>query len=322
MGFKFSRRRFFAGAGVAAAASAFPRVAHALTAPIYPAMDLSYFDTPIRPEPGNFLFGCAAITWEGKDRQAIDDIASLGYRGIQLREPAIKEFRSPDELRDLLFKRHLTLVALSSGNVRLDPKVEAEDLAKHTANAKFMRDAGGLYLQVIDQKPKDRALVADDYKRLGRLLSEVGKRTQDVGLPLGYHNHMGSCGEKPEEVDRIMDAADPRYVKLELDIAHYVQGGGDPVKAIEKYRDRLLFLHLKDVVDADPKTSSKGRTHRFVELGRGRVDVPAVLAALERVKFRGWAVVELDGPTDGSRTPKESAAISKDYLEKRLGQRV
>jgi hypothetical protein len=32
-----------------------------------------------------------------------------------------------------------------------------------------------------------------------------------------------------------MDAADPRYIKLELDIAHYQQGGGDPVRAYEKY---------------------------------------------------------------------------------------
>jgi len=58
---------------------------------------------------------------------------------------------------------------------------------------------------------------------------------------------MGSLSERPEELDQIMSASDPRYVKLELDIAHYLQGGGDPVKAIEKYSDRLLFLHIKDV---------------------------------------------------------------------------
>jgi len=34
---------------------------------------------------------------------------------------------------------------------------------------------------------------------------------------------------------------------MELDVAHYFQGGGDPAKAIEKYSDRLLFLHIKDV---------------------------------------------------------------------------
>ena len=32
-----------------------------------------------------------------------------------------------------------------------------EEIAKHTAHAKFVRDAGGLYLQVTDDRPKDRA---------------------------------------------------------------------------------------------------------------------------------------------------------------------
>ena len=320
MGSKFSRRRFVAGVGVVAAASALPRRALALAEPIYPPMDLSYFDTPIRPAPGQFRLGYAAITWEGKDRQAIEDIAALGFRGIQLRSPAIKEFRSPAELRDLLLRRHLTFVALSGGNVRLDPAVEAEDLAKHLANAKFLRDAGGLYLQVTDQRPKDRPVTSEDFKRLGRLLTEIGKRSADLGVPLGYHNHMGSLGERPEEVDRIMDASDPNLVRLELDIAHYVQGGGDPVKAIERYRDRLLFLHIKDVetLTGNPKP----KPYRFVELGRGRVDLPAVFAALERAKFRGWSVVELDTVPESSRTPKESAMISKEFLEKKLGLKV
>jgi inosose dehydratase len=79
------------------------------------------------------------------------------------------------------------------------------------------------------------------------MLTEIGKRAVDLGVPVGYHNHMGSLGEAPEEVDRIMDAVDARYVKLELDIAHYQQGGGDPARAIRQYHDRLLFLHIKDV---------------------------------------------------------------------------
>lgn len=318
----FSRRRFIAGLGAAGAWSALPRPVLALMQPMYPPMDLSYFDTPIRPAPGDICIGYAAITWEGKDRQAIEEIAALGYRGIQLRANAVKDFSSPAQLRDLLHQRHLTLVALSSGNVRLDPAVEAEDLATHLSHAKFVRDAGGLYLQVIDQKPKGRSATADDYKKLGRLLTEIGKRTADVGIPLGYHNHMNSLGERPEEVDRILDAADPKHVKLELDIAHYVQGGGDPVKAIERYRDRLLFLHIKDVEADDAKSNPKGRAYRFVELGRGRVDLPAVFSALQRIKFRGWAIVELDGPQASARTPKESAVISKDYLEQKLGLKV
>ncbi len=119
-------------------------------------------------------------------------------------------------------------------------------------------------------------------------------------------------------MDHILEAADPRYAKLELDVAHYFQGGGDPAKAIEKYSDRLLFLHIKDVEQLPDSPNAK-RPYRFVELGRGRVNLPAVFDALHKVNFRGWAIVELDGVPDKTRTPKDSAAISKKYLEERLG---
>jgi inosose dehydratase len=238
-----------------------------------------------------------------------------------LRANVIKDFGSPAELRELLAKHQLKMVALSSGGVRIDPAVEAEQLTLHVDHAKFVREVGGLYLQVTDERPKDRAITPADYKRLGKMLTEIGKRTADLGISLGYHNHMGSLGERPEEVDQILQAADPRYAKLELDVAHYFQGGGDPAKAIEKYSDRLLFLHIKDVEPLTGNADAK-RPYRFVELGRGKVDLPAVFDALHKVNFRGWAIVELDAVPDKARTPKESGAISKKYLEEKLGVTV
>jgi inosose dehydratase len=58
---------------------------------------------------------------------------------------------------------------------------------------------------------------------------------------------------------------------------------------------------------------------QWVELGRGKVDLPAVFAALDKVRFKGWAIVELDRVPDPSRTPKQCAEISRDYLNRKLG---
>jgi inosose dehydratase len=266
-------------------------------------------------------FGNAAITWGGNDRQAIEDTAAAGYPGIQLRSNVLDEFGArPAELRDLLAKHQLTMVALSSGNMRLDPAFEREDLDKHTRHARFVKEVGGLYLQMTDERPKGRPIVAADYRRLGHLLTELGKRTADLGVPVSYHHHMNNLGERPEEVRAIMDAADPRFVKLQLDTAHYQQGGGDPVRAVREYRDRILFLHIKDLEAPVPgATGDLSRSYRFVELGRGKVDLKGVFAALNDINFQGWAVVELDRVPDASRTPKESALISKRYLERELG---
>ena len=285
-------------------------LAGALSATAFPAalraLDLS--------RPAGIRFGYAAITWGGNDRQAIDDVAALGFRGIQLRGSAVTEWENrPQELKDLLASRHLTLVALSSGLMRIDPAFEAEDLATHVKHAQFVRDVGGLYLQVVDQRPRQRAAGTDDYTRMGRLLTELGRRTADLGVPLGLHNHMGNLSQAPDEVARVLDAADPRYVRLELDTAHYAQAGGDPAIAAEHYRDRLLFLHVKDL--ESPVPGRPADSYRFVELGRGKLDFPAFFAALARTKFEGWAIVELDRVPDAARTPKESGEIARRYLE-------
>ena len=316
-----SRRTFLTGLGAAAVGSALPigRLAEALAPPLYPPMDLSYFDTPVSPAPADIQFGYAAMTWDGHDRQAIEDVAAVGFRGIQLRTSALEEFGDrPSALKELLAQHQLTMVAFSSGNVSIDPALESRTIDEHTKHARFVHDVGGIYLQVTDAKPKDRAVTPADCARLGRMLTEIGKRTADLGIPLGYHNHMNNIGEKPDDVDRVLAAADPRYVKLELDVAHYLQGGGDPAAAIRRYRERLLFMHIKDV--ESPAGSAAGsaapdRSYRFVELGRGKVDLPGVFTALHDVKFRGWAVVELDAVPDNARTPKASAVIAKQYLE-------
>jgi inosose dehydratase len=266
-------------------------------------------------------FGYTAMTWGNEERQAIDDIAAVGFAGIQFRANAVTDFK-PDELKSLLAQHRLTFVALSSGDVSLDSP-EPEQIARHVSNARFVKDAGGLYLQVLDQlKSYPRTATPDECKRLGKVLTEIGKRTADMGIPLGYHNHLNTLSQTPDNLDRILAAADPKFVKLELDTAHIVAGGGDPAKTIDKYHDRLLFLHLKDVVDIPADTPKAKYPFQFVELGRGRVDLPAVVAALDRVRFNGWAVVELDRVPDPSRTPKQCAQISKSYLDQRLSSRL
>jgi inosose dehydratase len=330
-GFEFTRRNFIYAGGAAVACSLIPAPAvKALTkafAPLYLHTDLSYFDTPIAPAPADIHFGYASITWNGNDRQAIDDIAAVGYPGIQLRANAIAEFENkPAALLELLNAHKLKMVALSSGYLDIGNPQDTE-VAAHVARARFAKDAGAIYMQVIGARPKGRSPVREDYEKMGKLLMELSKRTADIGVQVGFHNHMDSLGEKSEEVDWIFASTDPRYAKLELDVAHCVQGGGDPVKMMTKYSDRLLFMHLKDVRTITPPPPPAGSTaapknYQFVELGRGRVDFPAVFANIEKIKYRGWAIVELDAVPEPLRTPKDCAETSKKYLADKLGYKI
>jgi inosose dehydratase len=288
------------------------------------ALPLSYLASAFAADasaPSSLTYGYAAITWGKAFTEAIDDIAAVGFHGIQLRaaDGIVERFgQTPSALRDLLARSHLSFAALSSGNLVIDPAREQEQLATHTAHARFLREAGGRYLQVIDERPKGRAVVDDDYVRVGRLLTKLGTRTQDLGVTLVYHHHMNSVGEKPHEIAAVLAAADRRHVRLLFDCAHYLQGGGDPAAAIRQYRDWIELLHLKDVRAAPAEPGG----YQWVELGRGRVDLPAVFGAIRDIGYTGPAIVELDRVPDANRTPKQCAEINRRYLVDVMHQKV
>ncbi len=264
---------------------------------------------------GNIRIGYSAITWGGKDAQAIEDLSRLGFKGIQLRANTFGPYRNkPSELKQLLDKHHLTLCMFSSGNVEIVPEKFQSTIDTHVAHASFVKVLGGNAIQLTNSaRPKDRAPSREELVRLATVMNEIGKQTAAMGIQAVYHNHMNQLGETPEEVDIIVKAMDTRYVKLLLDIAHYKQGGGEPEEAVIKYRKVLHSLHLKDTQPADNKNG-----YKFVELGQGRVNVAAVFKSLEKIKFDGWAIVELDGVPDPDKSPFVCAEINKKFITETL----
>jgi inosose dehydratase len=259
--------------------------------------------------------GYAAITWGGDDPKAINEVAATGFKGIQLRASAFDRWgATPAALRQLLAARGIAFPVLSSGNLKYQPEDTAAQIDLHLTHAKFVRDAGGQMLQVIDEKPKDRAVTPDDYQRLADLMNTLGEKTKAIGVPLVYHHHMNSTGEPPAAIEAIMRDASAAAVGLLFDIAHYQQAGGDPVAAIRKYGKAIKVVHLKDV---RPIEAAPG--YEWVELGRGRVDVKGCVAALKATGFGGWAIVELDRVVDPGGTPKASAEANRAFVVNQLG---
>lgn len=271
-------------------------------------------------KPSGMRIAYSAITWGGNDIQAITDIGSLGFKGIQLRANAFGPYKAkPSELKALLDQRNLTLAMFSSGNVEIDPAKEQSTIDMHVAHASFVKALGGSAIQLTNSaRPKDRLPTTDELKRLAAVMNEIGKQTADLGIQATYHNHMSQLGETPEEVETIVQAMNPKYVKLELDIAHYKQGGGQPEKAVKQYKDLIYALHLKDTMSPLPDKPDDPKAYKFVELGRGNVDVPAVFKALDEIKFKGWGIVELDGVPEPTKTALQCAEINKNYLTKTL----
>ncbi len=304
----FPRREFLVGAGAATIASP--------------------FDVSSLAADYEFKIGYHAITWGDKTEQAIDEISELGFRGIQIRRPDYEKYATrAAEFKDLMAAKKLTVVSISTGNVTIKPDTEKQEIADRATMAKWMKEVGGLYLQATDgARAKEGVNSHDDYKRLAKRLTEIGKRTfGEYGIKLGYHNHMNSLGERRDEYDRIMDATDAKYVWALVDIAHMQTAGGDPVRFTRDYINRLVYPHFKDVIIHSTQPGLDGKAPRpkydFVELGQGKVNIPGVLQIMKDFRYKGWIVIELDRAPAG-RTPKGSAIISKRFVEEKLKLKV
>ena len=144
---------------------------------------------------------------------------------------------------------------------------------------------------------------------------------ETTGLRTVLHNHCATFVEASWEIEALMQRTDSSLVGLCLDTGHCAFGGGDPVAAVEQWRDRIWHMHFKDCEPAVKARAAKEewgylesvRNGVFCELGQGQVDFTKVLARLRSAAYDGWIVVEQDVlPSMG--TPAESAQRNRDYL--------
>ena len=122
----------------------------------------------------------------------------------------------------------------------------------------------------------------------------------EQGVVVAYHPHVACTVETEEEIDTLMGQT--QQLKLCLDVSHIALVEEDPLEHLEKYRDRLGYLHLKDW--------AKGK---FVELGEGSlgIDFPAFLKRLDEQQYPAWIVVE---QSRSDLSPLHSAQVNADYL--------
>jgi inosose dehydratase len=282
----------------------------------------------LRASPRDVLpnpVGYATIAWPREEfAHALETISRLGFRGVQLlgwvREayPATKA----QELGQLLASLKLKPVALSCWAVRLAPERQGNETVELRSYAEFFSRLGGNFLQVTDQGNPSKEYSLEDIKSLGARMNALGKMAQDFGLTLGYHPHFGTIGETRQGLGRVLEATDPRYVKLIADVAHLALGGSDPAEVIRTYGERLCFLHLKDLrkeivaIARHDRNLVVGKGPPFCEIGLGVVNFAAVMQALRAVRFSGWVVVELDGGNSTLGGPDASAAKNRDELRK------
>ena len=119
------------------------------------------------------------------------------------------------------------------------------------------------------------------------------------------HPHIWGPMERERDVRRVMELTDPQYVWLTTDTGHLTLGGMDAVQIMSDYFPRIAEVHLKDTYakyrgnTATPTQEQHRVASVYHNLGGGGVDFPAVFKLLRDRHYKGWVVLDLDGPRKG-----------------------
>ncbi len=146
-------------------------------------------------------------------------------------------------------------------------------------------------------------------------MNAIVKALADEGLEPMYHNHYQEFTVHYNGVsvmDYFLTQVDPR-LKIKLDVGWVYVGGVDPVEYMEKAKDRIALLHIKDftemiqpryLVNADKETD-----FGFTAVGTGKLDLKGIFTKALEIG-QEWAIAE----QDRERVLKWEDAILCGYL--------
>jgi len=193
------------------------------------------------------------IPWD----RFLDEVQAAGYSWIEL-GPYGYMPTDPHELEDELAKRDLKL---SAGTVFTgfhkgeDQWKRAWDQALEVAG--LVTKLGAEHLVVIpdlwrsdatSEVLESRTLDDEHWAKLAAGHDKLGKALlEEFGVKQQFHSHADSHVGTYREVERFLQETDGAYTNLCLDTGHFSYYGGDNLKLIAAYPERIGYLHLKQV---------------------------------------------------------------------------
>jgi inosose dehydratase len=268
----------------------------------------------------------------------LDEVSDAGYAGIDL--GPLGYFGYGDELAENLARRRLALAGgffelpfsdpakMHAVVGELDALLNVFDAVRVNGGGLKPRptlaDAGSdLRRSRPGQAARDRSLGldAEGWKHFAHGVEMAVERCRARGYEPTFHHETGTHVEAPWEIEKVLELTS---IGLCLDTGHLLLGGGDPLRAMEDWGDRINHLHLKDarkaVVDQIVKEAAPvaeiWRRKAFCRLGEGDLDVDGVLERL-RGGYSGWLVVEQDVLPEANGKPAADQRANREYLAAR-----
>jgi inosose dehydratase len=245
-----SRRAFLRRAGIAALAG---------TIPITSVLSRGSSRSATKREP-LYSLGIASYTFRAYTLdQTIAMTKRLGLKTLTLKDMHLPMRSTEQEIKGVLEKiRAAGLTLAACGVIYMNTEEEVRHAFRYARMAELKMIVG-----------------VPDAPLLG--LTEKLAKENDIAVAIHNHGPADQRYPSPESAWTLIEKMD-KHMGLCIDVGHTQRLGLDPAQQVEKYFDRVLDIHIKDVSSADVEGST-------VEIGRGVIDIPALLTMLQKLGY-------------------------------------
>ena len=136
----------------------------------------------------------------------------------------------------------------------------------------------------------------------------LNKLVEEYKINIAIHNH-GPEDKLYSKIDDVVNAVKDQHPRVGacVDTGHFLRSKENPVDALERLKDRVFGVHLKDVKDA---------VH-FKILGEGDLDVVGCLKVLDKIKYKYCLALEYE---ENAKNPVPDLEICLQNVQKAMAK--
>ena len=112
---------------------------------------------------------------------------------------------------------------------------------------------------------------------------------KDLGVKISIENVGNNFITTPEQAMDYLDAINSEWVGWHFDIGNVGRNYGPAERWIELLGKRIVRIHVKDFTTKPAVSGARGERPKLLD---GETNWPAVMNALDRAGYRGWAISE------------------------------
>lgn len=240
-------------------------------------------------------------------QQSLDRVREMQLDGVELelsKLMPLEDFTRTAirEIRKSLSDRNLALAAVRYRARRGQHQamgIESQlDHMKKSMELTYQL-GGNATIMNLGLVPRDQT--SPDWQILREIVQELSRFSERAGSVAAAETDRSP----PEELVVLFDGIPEPSLGVDVSPGELATHGFDPFAAIEKFGARIMTFHATDAIDRPG-----GRGYEIAPLGRGDLDYPALLSALENTGFPGFIILRPCGGSD----PMTEIRQARDFL--------